>query len=368
MLKLTKSQEDEALEIHQKATVVAMHTDFIGDVSERRYKGEKEVMARRHLPVLKKGGISAICDHVIGDTFESNCFPTPILLRTFRPVKSYAVTSSKHGFRLADYMISDVEESHEDIFVANSVEDVKKAKREGKLALFLCFQGCSPIEDELALLRSFYRLGFHILCLNTSWPNQVSDCFRDKTNHGLSEFGMQVVNEAHRLRMIVDVASMSEKGFWDVLKLSKVPIISSLSNSRTVCDDPGNLTDDMIHALAENNGLMGLIANGICITKNKEPKLEDYLDHVDHIEELVGIDHVGLGPDIVEPSMYPYETYHSVWAGEQIWEGNYPKEFSGHAMVLNVTRGLVARGYSANEIEKFLGGNIMRIMRTVWGE
>lgn len=368
MMKLSKAQEESALEIHNKSLVVAMHTDFIGDVSERRCKGESRVMARRHVPTLRKGGINAICDHVIGDTFETLCFPTSILLHTFRPVKSFAVTPSKHGFLLADYMISDVEETTSEIFIAKTAEDVRRAKRENKIALFLCFQGSSPIEDELAILKSFYRLGFRFLCLNTNQNNQVCDCYSGGTNHGLSEFGVSVVNEVNRLRMIVDVASLSEKGFWDVLKLSKNPVISSLSNARGVCEYKGCLTDEKIKGLAENGGVMGLIANAKCVSTKPQPTIDDYLDHVDYVEELVGIDHVGIGPDIVEPSMYPHDTYHRVWAGEQIWEGSYPKEFEGHAMLPNITRGLVARGYSEQEIGKVLGGNILRVMQTVWGE
>lgn len=375
---LRKSEEERALEVHRKATIVALHTDYIGDISERRSRGENRIMETRHVPKLREGGVTAVCDHVIGETFECLCFPINTLLDTsytsqnfpmreyYGWVRLYGATPSKHALRLIDYMLSDLEESS-DISLATAVKDIVEAKRDGKAVLVLSAQGCSPIEDDLSLLKTFYRLGLRCMGLIVRHRNLLSDSIWARTNIGLSDFGEEVVKEANKLGIVIDISHISKKGFMEVLDVSSDPVIASNSNAFGVCDHIRNLSDEMVKALAENGGVIGLHAISQYVTGKDMSTLADMLDHVDYITKLVGVDHVGIGPDIVSTDMYPKEICDKIWGEGLPFEGSYPEGFEHLSKMLNVTRGLVDRGYSDEEIEKILGSNALRVFKKVWG-
>jgi membrane dipeptidase len=375
---LSKAEEERALELHDRATIVALHTDYIGDISERRSRGEKRIMETRHVPKLLEGGITAICDHVIGETFECLCFPLNRLINTpyssvnFPMRKHYgwtrfhATNPSEHALQLMDYVLSDLEESS-GISPVSTVEEIVEAKREGEIAMILCAQGCAAIEDDLSILRNFYRLGIRCVSLVVNHRNLLADSMWSRTNHGLSEFGEEVVEEANRLGMVIDVYHISKQGFMDVLGLSSDPLIASNVNIHAVCDNFKNLTDEMMKALAENCGVIGLHAKSDLVTDKPKSTVEDLVNHVDYITETVGVDHVGIGPDIVSTDMYPKELCDRIWGEGQPFLGKYPEGFDHISKMANITRGLVKRGYSDQEMEKVLGLNALRVFKKVWG-
>lgn len=371
-IKLSKADEERASKLHHKSIVVALHTDYIGDVSERRSQGERRVMEKRHVAKLREGGITGICDHVIGDTFECLCYPIRSLVNALYPpshlewMKFHARTPCKHALQLTDYMLSDVQES-KGISVATSVDEIYKAKREGKIVVVLCAQGCSPIEDDLSLLRNFYRLGFRCMGLVVQQRNLVSDSIWYDSNEGLSSFGEEVVKEANRLGIVIDISHISKKGFMDVLDLSSDPVIASNSNAYTICQHVRNLTDEMIQALAEKGGVIG--PHSLCsfVSSKDKPTVQDLLDHIDYITKIAGVDHVGIGPDIVSTDMFPKKISDRIWGEGKPFSGSYPEGLEHISKLMNITRGLVSRGYSDEEIKKILGLNALRVFRTVWG-
>lgn len=366
------------MELHDRATIVALHTDYIGDISERRSRGEKRIMETRHVPKLLEGGITAICDHVIGETFECLCFPLNSLINTpyssvnFPMRKHYGWTRFhvtnpfKHALQLMDYVLSDLEESS-GISPVSTINGIVEAKRQEKIAMILCAQGCAAIEDDLSILRNFYRLGIRCVSLVVNHRNLLADSIWSHTNHGLSEFGEEVVKEANRLGIVIDVSHISKKGFMDVLNLSSDPLIASNVNVHAVCDNFKNLSDEMIKALAENGGVIGLHAKSDLVNKKKKSTVEDLLSHVDYITGIVGVDHVGIGPDIVSIDMYPKESCDRIWGEGRPFLGHYPEGFEHISKMINITRGLVKRGYSDQEIEKVLGLNALRVLKKVWG-
>lgn len=223
---------------------------------------------------------------------------------------------------------------------------IVEAKKKGKTAGLLSIEGADVIEGRIEILATFHRLGVRMVGLVHSLRNPLADGVADRrTGGGLSELGAQAVEEMDRLGMIIDVSHLNDEGFWDVLELTKNPIIASHSNSRVICNHPRNMTDEMITALAENGGVMGMNF-APSFVHPKEATLEGIVDHIDHIVDLVGPNHVGLGSD--------YDGIPST-----------PKGLEDVTKMPDITRELVKREYTREDIEKILGGNHLRLFKQV---
>ncbi|GAH80309.1 unnamed protein product, partial [marine sediment metagenome] len=176
----------------------------------------------------------------------------------------------------------------------------------------------------------------------------------------LSNFGVEVIKEMNNLGIIIDVSHMTDEGFQDIIEITKKPIIASHSNTRSLCKHPRNLDNDQIKALAENNGVMGV--NVGMVYKDKPSTLDGILLHVDHIVDLVGVNHVGLIGDLNEN--FPKDIYSQIWK-DSLFSFAFPepKGLESISKLANFTKGLVSKGYSDQEIEKILGGNFLRVFR-----
>ena len=168
-----------------------------------------------------------------------------------------------------------------------------------------------------------------------------------RTGGGLSELGVQVVEELDRLGIIVDVSHLSDAGFWDLMDVARGPVIASHSNSRAVCDHPRNMTDEMIQALADRGGVMGMNFAPDFVHPTK-PNVETVADHMDHIIGLVGPSHIGLGSD--------FDGIRST-----------PVGLEDVTRAPNITVELVRRSYPEEDIRKILGGNHLRLIKQVVG-
>ena len=229
-----------------------------------------------------------------------------------------------------------------------SHKEIVEAKKKGKVSGLLSIEGADVIEGRIETLATFHRLGVRMVGLVHSLRNPLADGVADRrTGGGLSELGVQAVEELDKLGMIIDVSHLNDEGFWDVLELTKNPIIASHSNSRVVCNHPRNMTDEMITALAENGGVMGMNF-APSFVHPKDATLEGIVDHIDHIVDLVGPDHVGLGSD--------YDGIPST-----------PKGLEDVTNMPDITRELVKREYTREDIEKILGGNHLRLFKQVIG-
>jgi membrane dipeptidase len=303
--------------------------------------------------------------------------------------------------RALDMMDSVYEQArrHPDaMMMAFSTADIRRARKQHKLAALMGVEGGHAIENDIRILRDFYRLGARYMTLtwmNTNeWADSSGDEDKPEIQHhnGLTPFGREVVAEMNRLGMMVDISHVSDKTFWDAIRASKAPVIASHSSARALTNHSRNLTDDMLRAVAKNGGVVQVNffsafvdedyrkafealrpklsqsakeidekykdADPAVRTREREraeeelvatiprPPLKSLIDHIDHIAQVAGVDHVGLGSD---------------------FDGiaSSPAGIDSAADLPRITEALMARGYTAGDMRKILGGNLLRVFGEV---
>lgn len=200
------------------------------------------------------------------------------------------------------YALEVINNFHKDVIESPSfefvttVKDMRKAIKEGKVALWLGLEGGEPIEDSLDLLEVFYALGLRVLTLTWSLRNSIGDGVFERTKGGLTNFGVEVLGKAEELGIIVDVSHLNEQGFWDVIETTAFPIIASHSNAYSLCSHPRNLKDEQIKVIGERDGVIGINAIPAFVDKEK-PTLDRMIEHVKYMVDLAGYRHVGFGFD-----------------------------------------------------------------------
>lgn len=270
--------------------------------------------------------------------------------------------SANRALQMIDTVQHDIIDRYPNDFMqAFTAADIERAHRKGKMAALMGLEGGHAIEDSPRLLRNYYRLGIRYMTLthwNTnSWADSSGDINNDKIQHhnGLTPLGREIVREMNRLGMMVDISHVADKTFYDALETSQAPIIASHSSCRAVTNAPRNMTDDMIRALAKKGGVIQININcGFVSQKSADaPKnapvratLDDVVAHIDHARQVGGIDVVGIGTDFDGITCTP--------AG-----------LDDVSKFPNLTRALLEKGYSANDIKKIYGGNLLRVMREV---
>lgn len=261
--------------------------------------------------------------------------------------------------------------------LVNSVEDIRRAKREQKLAVIIGPQNIgSLIEDDLRLLRILHRLGLREGQLTYNEGNYIGDGCLERTQKGLTDFGLDVLAEMNHLGILADLSHTSDAVIADAIEHSKKPVAFTHICCRAINANPRNKTDEQLQALAEKGGVIGVAAwTPITATRDGiQPTLEDYFTHMTHIIEIAGTDQVGMGIDL------PFGAFSSEdpeeWKEEQqTWPavfGNWTfdqkrvRGFEDLKGFANVTKGLVALGYSRDEIRKIMGENFVKLCERVW--
>ena len=304
--------------------------------------------------------------------------------------------SANRALQMIDTVKTDIIAKYpKEFLAATTAADIEQAHKEHKIAALMGIEGGHAIEDSLRLLRDFYALGVRYMTLthfNTNnWADSQGDVDDPKVPHhnGLTPFGKDVVREMNRLGMMVDISHTADKTFYDALEVTTAPLIASHSSCRAISPHTRNMTDDMIKALAKNGGVIQISfgcdflseryytygkehagdmqtmmatlrkiddpkERGEAIAKmraeaaakNPPATLADVVAHIDHAVKVGGIDHVGIGTD-----------FDGV--------GCVPPDLASYAMFPNLTRALLEKGYSAEDIKKIYGGNLLRVMRAV---
>ena len=306
---------------------------------------------------------------------------------------------ARHTLDLIDSVYEQTARHPDRMTMAFSVADIERAHKQHKLAALMGIEGGHSIENDVHLLRDYYRLGVRYMTLSWSNTNEWADSSGDINNpnvehhNGLTDSGKQIVLEMNRLGMMVDISHVSDKTFWDAIAVSKAPVIASHSSARALCDAPRNMTDDMLHAVAKNGGVVDvnffsgfldqkywdasraqskerdaavqaalaqIRAEGKPVTYMDEERIQRewqakiprppfgvLIDHIDHIAKVAGVDHVGLGSDFDGVS------------------GATPEGMDSAADLPKITQALLDRGYSAEDIKKILGGNLLRVFGEV---
>jgi len=292
---------------------------------------------------------------------------------------------------LRDAMQSVFDQHPDQIELATSARDIERIVREKKIAAVLTIEGGHQIDNDLAVLRMYRRMGILAMTLTHFRYNDWADSSTSSPMHnGLTDFGKQVVREMNAIGMIVDISHVSDKTFYDAIAVSTKPVIASHSSCRTLSDIPRNMTDDMLRALAKNGGVVGVNFGGAFLNVEDAEELkkaiasstaevnltgaasdayaakeqisgpesqikvghatvEDAAACVDHIIKVAGIDHVGIGSDF-----------------DGI--GTVPKGLEDVSKMPNLTAALMKRGYTEADIQKIMGGNFLRVIREVVGQ
>lgn len=338
------------MELHAKAVVVIGHDHTMIGVTARREQGERRAFSERYVPLIRKGGVDVITLVVGGDR--------P------RPAKG-----GGHpwwdSLALIDGLWDEANESQDTLMVCLNCGDIDQAVAEGKVAVLMAMEGGRPVTEgpgarSLVNLRVLHRLGIRVLQLvGRGWNPLIDAAVDAEVSEGLSEFGRDVIREVNRLGMVIDVAHLTEADplFWDVIETSEDPIIASHHSTRGANDIPSALGDEGIKAIAEKDGVIGIhFASEWVNAGVGQATVGDLIRHIDHIVKLVGVEHVGLGPDFAELE----------WLGMKSSE-YYIAGVDSLAQVFQVTEALVESGYSDKEVKKILGENFIRVYRQVIG-
>ncbi|MBM4332024.1 MAG: membrane dipeptidase [Deltaproteobacteria bacterium] len=352
-----------AKELLEQAIVVDGHNHMMMEIARRRYRGDKAVFSNYHAALFGKAGVNIIMTQVGGDN-SSLADDTDLLLWG--------------SISTLDMLWEEAEEDGEVMAICRNSKEIDAALAKGKIAVLLTMEGGRPLEGKphhqtLAGLRNFYRQGLRGLQLVDNGRNRLCDGKGEaRTQGGLTNFGVAVVKEMNRLGMLIDLAHISEPGFWDVLEASEDPVVDSHSNCQAVCNHLRNLTDDQIKALAQKGGVVGLSCNNAMTSKDKDkPTVADLMKHLEHIVELVGIDYVGLGPDFIEPHNLLTTQGWLEGVFYVVRESHYIENIegpSGMPLFMELfTESLVNRGFKDEDIKKVLGGNWLRVYRQVIG-
>jgi microsomal dipeptidase-like Zn-dependent dipeptidase len=380
-----QSEEDLlalARAIHDAAITIDTHNDILGNWGTSEIDPCTGTEMRVDIPKMVAGGLDMTFPAVyVGQgprTPEGNA-----------AVKEAALSKFDAIHRVAEEMCPD------EVAIAYRADDVERILAEGKRVYGIGIENGYAIGHDLALVERYYDLGTRYITLTHSGHNDIGDSSTPRSGPaeefgGLSEFGEEVVREMNRLGIMIDLSHVSDNTARDVFELSQAPVIASHSGARALADVPRNLSDDLLLALKENGGVIQVVALGGYLMVDPPEKVEarqaimeemgfedrrsmrsmseeqraefsarmeeldaqwpgpdvsTYVDHIDYIVDLIGIDHVGIGTDFDGGGGIP--------------------GFNDASEALNVTVELVRRGYSEEDIEKIWGGNLLRVWRGV---
>jgi len=344
----TDAAMDDAIRLHQESIVFDMTSPLF---MLRFPRGAEEYRA---------GGVSAI-----GATVGTQ-------------TTGLALNASE-GFSSTARLYDLIRQMPDKLRLVENVDDFARAKEEGKLGVVLHFQTCSPFEQELRYVEIFYRLGVRAALLTYNIRNLVADGITERTDAGLSRFGVRLVKEMNRVGMVVDGTHTGVRSSLDAIEVSEAPFIFSHSGAKAVYDHPRNLTDEQIRACARTGGVIGALGLAYFIGDPADPKLENLVRHIAYIAELVGAEHVGIGMDYTI-GLEPYSTLEEQQAGHKrvsttgLWnEGDIPApplrnapEIETPAGMRHLTAALLRHGFSYDEVRGIMGENFLRVFRAVW--
>ena len=270
----------------------------------------------------------------------------------------------KRGLQIADAFLEDVEESKAFMLV-RSYKELLDAEKKKKIGLILGCEGGEIIENDIHLLHVYYRLGLRVFGFMWNQRNLLADGWEHATDdRGLSDFGRQVVEEVEKMHILIDLAHMARKGWWDVIDMVKRPLMVSHTSTR----GPPNasdraMTDDQLRAIADNGGIVGIIAVYSESSIRSVPDLKAYCDHVEYVANVAGPKHIGLGPDL---GYWFFENGRpETFANWTDWR--MTKDLEDHSKLPDVLRELSRRGMSDREIRMIARDNFLRVFKKVVG-
>lgn len=305
--------------------------DFHCDTISKIYKNNKELLKNNYSVDINK----LLSSHSLAQFFA-------IFIQ-----KNKTTTPLKSCLNMIDKFYSELKKNKDTIALARNYDDLLQNKKGNKISAFLTIEEGACLEGDLNNLRNLNRLGVKLLTLTWNFPNELGypSFSYEYMKKGLTPFGIEVVKEMNNLNMIIDVSHLSDKGFYDVLNNSSSPFVASHSNSRTITNNPRNLTDDMISSLANKGGLIGINFCGKFLCYNDCSKIEDMIRHIKHIKNIGGIDVISLGSD---------------------FDGiNSKLEIENIGQINKLLIALEKHNFSYDEIEKIFYKNAIRLLKDI---
>lgn len=325
--------KERGLALHRSSFVVDAHCDTALELAKGGTLAPEPGQERGHvdIPRLRRGGV----DLQVFALWVNH--------------DKYRLDAPGRALTLLDAVWREMDLHRDDLHPVLQAADMEEARRQGKIGVLLSIEDGAALGGSLAALRMFHRLGIRALGLTWNGRNELAEGVGDQqSGGGLTGFGKEVVAEMDRLRMVVDVSHITERGFWDVAELTTRPFIASHSNARALCDHPRNLTDEQIKALAERGGVMGMNFFPVFLRESRTAAIGDVVAHIDHIADLVGTKCIGIGSD--------YDGISST-----------PEGLEDVSTLPRLTEALLERGYTDEAVADILGGNFRRVFEQVLG-
>lgn len=376
-LLLPLSQNSVYKELHFRSLVIDGHNDAIQRIISGEDLGKLTENGHIDIPRIRKGGVDV--------AFFAIWVPPYVKKKSYYD-QAVDQIRSFHQF---------IEKNKNEIIILKKFSDIEYYKAQNKIISILSMEGAHPLEDKLENLDHFYELGIRSIMPtwnnSTSWATSATDESQKKIKRkGLTELGKKFIKRMNDLGILIDVSHLGEQTFWDIIKITKKPIIASHSSVWNICPNKRNLNDEQIKAIAKSGGLVAInfapsfldstfekkekrlrlrYSKTIDSIKNNWvgnvlsrefyigqlfkheydkiiPSVVAVVDHIDYIVKLVGVDYVGLGSDF-----------------DGI--GVAPKGLEDISYYPNITKELLRRGYAEDDIKKILGGNFMRVLKQV---
>ncbi len=363
-----------AKQLHERAIVVDTHDDTTQRLLDKSFDiGIRNTDGNIDIPRMREGGLDALFFSI----WMSGDVTGPLAV--------------KRALDQIDAVREAVRTHPNDLVLATTAADIRRAAAAKKIAALMGVEGGHMIDNDLAVLRVFAALGVRYMTLTHSLNTPWADSSGDKPAHdGLTAFGKDVVREMNRLGLMVDISHVADKTFFDTLEVTRAPVIASHSSARAIANAPRNMTDDMLRAMTKNGGVVminyhaGFLSEefrtaqrsptlqarfddvtkrcgdneGCSIPANDRishdammsgelPKVtwDKIVEHIDHVVKIAGVDHVGLGSDFDGATM--------------------PVGMEDASKLPKITDALLKKGYTEQDVEKVLGGNILRVMEEV---
>jgi membrane dipeptidase len=341
---MTDKSIEERIDRLQAGGIIDMHFDLLMDLYEKRQR--KNVLHSEFLSELEAGDVGVMGVAIyIEDRYLQDA---GLRVALDQIARLYAETQACRRFA-----------------ICKSYHEIEKARKEGKIALLITMEGAEPLGMDLNLVRVFYELGVRSIGLTHARSNAAGHggifASNGSSPEGLTEFGRDLVRDCEELGVIIDLAHINPAGFNDILSIMTKPPIVSHTNVRRYYDIERNISDDQIKIIGERRGVIGV--NSVLVSpKEEESTLDRYVDHIEYIANLIGIDGVAIGFDF-------FEFIYSQWSesakkelADKLTTPHFIPELRNHSHAANLTRKLIERGFNDEQIEKILRGNWLRIL------
>jgi membrane dipeptidase len=341
---MTEKSIEQRINRLQADGVIDMHFDLLMDLYEKH--GRENVLKNEFLPEIKAGNIDVIGAAIY---IEDRYLPDMGLRVALGQIaRLYVETQRCRQFA-----------------ICKSFSEIQKAREEGKIALLITMEGAEPLGTDLNLLRIFYEVGVRSIGLTHARSNAAGHggifAAGGSSPEGLTQFGRDLVRDCEELGVIIDLAHINPAGFDDILSIMTKPPIVSHTNVRRYYDIERNISDDQIKMIGERGGVIGV--NSVLVSpKEEESTLDHYVDHIEHITNLIGIDGVAIGFDFFEFIYNQWSEPAKKQLADKFTTPHFIPDLRNHSDAANLTRKLIKRGFNDEQIEKILRGNWLRVL------